>query len=471
MTPEGAMTDVRDVTTFGEALMRRWLLILLVAVVAPAIAFGATVRMTKVYEAQAQVYVDPQADPTALQASDGLLSRDYVQEVTSDAVLARSSSYLHGQQSAGWLATHVTAAPLTGSNVIGITARAGTATDAATIANAVSRAVVDQNASDAQGRMQATVQYLTSELAQVSAAITAAAGRPDAIATLRSEYDTTYTNLENARLAQSHAADALSVLQPAQAPARPVSPDPARDALIAMVAGLSVAVLAALLLERAGDRIHRPDALAAAAGTPLVLPMRRGPSNPHRIAYMQLRARFPELHVVMVVAVSEGRDADEAAADLGAAAASTGRNALVIQTGRKPPRRLPSVTGLTVWHVADQDDLRLVLHQGWGHELVVVAVPSPMRGAHAASIAGHVDATVLVASERLSRRAEAREAAAQLRLSGFALTAGLLLPHRRRRSRRGGDQVTPPPAGRAGAPTAVTTEAAPIPVTQNGDHR
>lgn len=443
MKPEGAVTDVREVTTFGEALLHRWLLILLVGVLVPAIAVVAASRMAPTYEAQAQVYVDPQADPTALQASDGLLSRDFVQEVTSDAVLARAGTYLHGQESSSWLAAHVSAATVTGTNVVAITAQAGTATGAATIANAVARAVVDQNSSDARGRMQATVQYLTTELGQIGSAITAAAGRPDLLAALHSEYDTTYTNLQNARLAQSHAADALSLLQPAQAPARPVSPDPVREALIALVAGISLAVLAALLLERAGDRLHRVDALAAVTATELTLPMRRDTSNPYRIGYMQLRARFPELHVVMVASVSAGRDADDAAIELAAAAASTGRNVLVVETGRQATRRLPAVANLTAWHVTGEDDLRAVLARGWGHDIVVVAVPSPVRTAHAASIAGHVDATVLVATARRSRRAEAREAASQLRLTGFAITAVMLLPRRRRRAGSGGAPVTP----------------------------
>lgn len=467
MTPEGAPTEVREVTTFGEALRHRWLLILLIAVLAPMIAVAAGSRVAATYQAQAQVYVDPQADPTALQQSDGLLSRDFVDEVTSDAVLARASTYLNGRESATWLAAHVSAAAVTGTNVVAVTAKAATAGAASEVANAMARAAIDQYAADAQGRLQATVQYLTTELGRISSAIVAAGSRSGVDAALQSEYDTTYTNLQNARLAQSHAADTLSLLQPAQPPQRPTSPDPLRTALIALVAATSVAVLLALVLERTGNRIHRADALAAACGTELIVPMGGDSSRSYRIGFMQLRARFPELHVVMVVAVSAGTEADEAATELGAAAAASGRNVLVVQTGRHSAKHLAGTPRLTVWQVEGDDDLRAVLARGWGHDLLVVAVPSPMRGAQAVSIAGHVDATVLVAVARRSRRDHAQEAATQLRMTGLPVTSGMLLPRRRRPGRYGGGTIGTPTVPTNGA-TAAAAQTAAVP---GGDHR
>lgn len=428
------MTDAA-VKTAVDAIRHYWQLIVGLTLVGIIGAVVLVVATPPTYEAQAVLYVDPGAQPAALQASDGLLSRYYVDQATSQRVLDRARLKL-GSNGSHVSDTTVRATALRGTNTIGVFAQAREPQLAADIANAVAEAVRDQNRDDAASRSQASIDYLNTELMKLSRAI-ATETREPVLSALNAQYLTTYTNLENTMLTRTREMGAISVIQPAQAPTRPISPSRTTYLLVGSLTGLIVGALAALLLARFDDRLRDIRELGAATGVPVVVPVRAASSagkgdsrnGGYDLAMAQLVARHPTARAIMIAAVSPHDSAAEVAAELGCAAERSGRRVLVVvpsQAGIGTSQSNGSCPRLATVAADSQADIERAIH-GDRYEICLLAVPPPTEGPAALGLARKVDATILVATRLKTRFSEVRREAEELNAAGGTLVAAIFL--------------------------------------------
>ncbi|HEV3235132.1 MAG TPA: Wzz/FepE/Etk N-terminal domain-containing protein [Candidatus Dormibacteraeota bacterium] len=442
--------------------------VLIAAILVLFLAGGAVlVRVTpKTYEAEAQLYVSPGADQ-ALQQADGLLSAYYVQQVTSQKVLQRSADTLGHGASPASLLPKIKVASLKGTTIISVKASDGSAADAAKLANVVATAVVDQNRADATGANQQSQQYLTNELNRLNAQIQqhqAAGASPEQQLSDHQQYDVIYQRLQDQNLQLAKKIDSITVLEQAIAPDRAVNPDLLRYLLVAGVAGLCIAVLVALLVERVDDRILDNDALAKAAGTSLVIAVPKssvslplGPQEPFSLAYAHLSARYPNGRRFLIVAASHRESAEEVAEALAVAAKRSGSEAAVLQgssmiqqqatyQGEQAPTHRPwrpgggfepepeaetpsrKQPGLHMLTIASQLAPAPQLDELAEDRITFVAVPAPFLSPLAVTMADNVDGAIIVAVSRSTRATDVIRSAELLRKVGVEPLAGILVP-------------------------------------------
>jgi capsular polysaccharide biosynthesis protein len=443
------------------AILHRKLLI--AAILAVFLGGGALlVKITPpTYEAEARLYVAPGASQ-ALQPADGLLSANYVQQATSQKVLQRAADSLDHGATVGSLLPKLTVAAVKATTIISIKATSGTPDGATQLANTVAQAVVDQNRSDANSQNQQTQQYLTGELNRLSGQITqhqAAGASPEQLLSDRQQYDLMYQRLQDQNLQLAQRIDAISVLEPATAPTRPVSPDLLRYLAVAAAAGVCVSVLVALLVERLDDRILDNDTLARAAGTSLVIAVPKssvalplGPQEPFSLAYAHLSVRYPNDRFFLVVAASHRESAEEVAEALAMAAKRTRSKEAVLQGGsliQKQATLQPEVAVHRPWwlggfepeveastleprlsmlSIAAQAETAPELDEPSEDRLTFVAVPAPFLSPLAVTMANNVDGAVIVAVSRSTRVADVVRTAELLRQVGVEPQAGILIP-------------------------------------------
>ena len=398
---------------------------------------GLIVLKPHTYEARALLFVDERHNSSqgfdlALQAAE-LMSHHYLEMATSREVLEAACT---GPDAASFppgttcdpasLAGQVRADTVRGTSLISITVSSRSPAAAAALANAVADALVAQDQQQVAALLGPTKAYLDSELARLSKAIDdeKSALRPGAtsptLVSLESEYAATYARRQDIALEEYRLGGSLSVVEIAQPPNKAADPDPIRYLLVGLVAGMAVALVAALALEYFDERLREPEDLARAAGTPLVVTVprstRRGPAvkgQPYSLAHAGLLAAQPGLRRVLVAASSRHDQAEVAAWGLAAAAEEGGQQATVGALGEEPSR-------------ADGAD-----------ELRVIAAPSPEVSSRALNLAGSTDLAILVATAGRTRFGEARRTAEMLRQAGSDVAVGILLPPRRRSDANG----------------------------------
>jgi capsular polysaccharide biosynthesis protein len=459
------------VKTVGDAVWHRKLLIgaIVAVVMAAGVALYSVTPPT--YEAQAQVYVDPGADQ-ALQQGEGLLIRDIAQQATSRRVLARAGLQLAGSLTPEQLAPRITAAVVQAPNLVVITASAGSPAGAAELANAVAVAVVGQHRANSAQRDLRSQTLLTGELARLAQVLTTdqSTGASTEQQNLdRQDYTNTYGRLQDLQLRQTRAADSVSVSQQALAPDRSVNPDLFRYLGVAGVAGVFVALLVAMLVERFDDRVFDSEAVANMSGAPLVVVT----TNSHRadpdelpaqytLAYAHIAARYPNARTIMVTASSHRESTDPVAAAFGDAAELAGDHAIVLQRQPSPDptpannsgkrRRWPLVSRLgkelaLMTEAAGPPETQTlqalaIASLEWAAAArpeppalrTFVAVPAPFLSPKAASLAHVVDVAIVVAVARATRMAEVVRTAECLRQVGVEPVAVVLVHKKSARS-------------------------------------
>jgi len=448
------------VKTVGDALRHR-LPILAGVIVACLVIGGVVVLLShRTYDAQATLVVDARwegaTDPdAALRASDSL-SQIFIAQASSPGLLQKVIQANGLRLSPQALAKRIVAGSIHGTSLISIKATSGSPDDAAAIANAIAKALVDQNTQEVKARFGATMAYLDGELSSLQSQITAveaekvantqaaAADHTARLTLLQNEYAATYSQRQNAALGQARGIATLSLGERAIPPTAPTSPDPLRYMLAALAAGLALGVLAALLVERFDDRLLSPDSLAAATGSPLVIqvpPAAAERTRAYDLIRATLRARYPDSHLVMLAAASARDHAETPAGELGAAAAHSGERVLVVRAdadrtgiphssagnGSAAPNG-SSVTTIALPATPDAATGLKALAGGTAqYDLAVLAVASPDRNPAFFSLAEPARVALLVATAGRTRLHDARRTAELLRQSGCDLAGSIIL--------------------------------------------
>jgi hypothetical protein len=107
---------------------------------------------------------------------------------------------------------------------------------------------------------------------------------------------------------------------------------------VGVVAGLCIALLTVVLVDRFDDRLFDPEALSMAAGTRLVVAVTPRDSSssssasaePYALARANLLAQHPHLTKVLVVAASSRDRVRTVAAGLGMAGVKAGQRVLLV---------------------------------------------------------------------------------------------------------------------------------------------
>jgi capsular polysaccharide biosynthesis protein len=208
----------------------------LIALVAIALTVGTVIVSLLVpprYEAQATLVLSGSAASGAAEDVGRRLAT--LQSLaTTQPVLQRAATNTPGF-TAQQLRDHVTAEASNAASIITITASAPAAPRAAAMANAVARGLIDQLTDVAVGDARQAASRLRDQLRRVSGA---------------AERSLLRQRLAGLAVTQADPPTELSLAAPAPVPARPVSPRPLRNGVIAVFAGVFVGVLLALLRQR-----------------------------------------------------------------------------------------------------------------------------------------------------------------------------------------------------------------------------
>jgi capsular polysaccharide biosynthesis protein len=360
------------------------------------------------------------------------------------------------------LARRIVVSVYKGTSMLTVAAKAPDPDQAAALANGVAHSIIEQNTIEvvrlfrpARDNLEKELTALSTTMAQELQALqkspngsAAFAAHQNTLTGLQTQYTATFTREQDIAQQQDRLSNLATLLQPAQPPASPEAPTPARYLLAALIAGLAVGVVAALLVERFGGRIQSAEGLARAAAIPvaLVAPRLNGhpaaaDHRPYALALASLLSRPPDARPVLVMAASVHDHSDAVAASLGAVAAQSGQRAVVIQADGHAADAdyvQPDVVGLTTVAASDNGvgAARAVaaVRKQYDFEsadtLVLVSVPSPDISPTAILLGQSTGRAVLTATAGVTRYRDARRTAELLQRSGIEVVVGIVLARR-----------------------------------------
>jgi capsular exopolysaccharide synthesis family protein len=263
--PSMSDEDTVDARSYLRVIWRwRWLVIGIVAV-ATLGTYLVSLAVTKQYAAQAQVQIHPLLIETSLFNDAGQLTEDPGQSLAVAARLAATPDV--ATRAAGKLRpppsdpgsltaqTEVSLDPDPG--FLTIRAEDPDPRRAAAVANAVASGLVEIRGERAKVRFDTTISQLEQQLA----------GVPPSDPGTRRDIAGQIERVRTLRDSQRYGAQ---VAESASVPATPVSPRPLRNAALAFVVSLLIAIGLAFLLDRFDRRIRDPEDLVAISGAPLL---------------------------------------------------------------------------------------------------------------------------------------------------------------------------------------------------------
>jgi capsular polysaccharide biosynthesis protein len=454
----------RPPLTLRDALAHKWLLILAVVAVF-VLGAGVLSMRPRTYAATAEIYLDTArtAPGFDLGVQTGeLLQHDFIVLATSRSVLRAvcgspgmtcSPAELTSPETT--LARRVSAGVYKGTSTLTVTAKGPTPTEAADLANAVAQAMIDQDRAEVDRLFKPIRDDLQKQLTDLAAAMdneqqllqqsppasSAAAGHQAKLGRLQTQYSQTFTRLQDVTEQKNRASNVATIAQSAAPPLLPAAPSPRRYLLAALLAGLCVGVLAALLVERWDDRIFNAESLARATNSPVTLVTPRdgrhqgSPDGAYSLALASLLTGPSDARTFLVAGASPRDHSSAVAASLGAVAAHAGQRVVVIESdGQAVPRSdVAGMTTITAPHdggpgiTAALTEIRKQHNIASPGTVVLVAVPSPDTSPSALLIGRTAKRAVVTATAGRTRFGDARRTADLLRHAGVEVVAGILL--------------------------------------------
>jgi polysaccharide biosynthesis transport protein len=365
-TPTSTL-DIRAI--FGVLWRRKWSILLIVALTTGSALFFSY-RRTPIYSSTAEVQVTP------LTASQILTTNPYwtlanmdneIHVVQSAAVSGLANKAMGADAGSGTLSVQVPAntqiLQIGYSDADPQTARDG----AQAFANAylTYRTKVALNAyTRARQGIQTQIDALKADLERAQAALAAAPAGSSDETVAANEVDQISSQIAglNTQVASLTAPDITpgTLIQPADVPALPSSPNHRQDAALGFVAGLVLGIGFAFLRERMDDRIHGRAELEAAVGAPVlaVVPKVKGwrkrdqtrlvtttaSGSPAAEAYRNLRtnlqfiSRDGSMRVISVTSPQAGEGKTTTVANLAATLARTGKRVVALSADLRKPR-------------------------------------------------------------------------------------------------------------------------------------
>jgi capsular exopolysaccharide synthesis family protein len=335
-----------------------WVFVITVACVATSLAYS--LQAHKQYAATAQLLVQASTDVTM----PGTKQQSVTQTDVETALLLVTSGPVRvavSQQIGG--APDVSVTEIGQTNVIAVTATSGSPTQAARIANAYASAYVSNLQHVASHTLATAEGELRSQIGSLETQVAALHGytkdSPASDALLNQEA------VLKEQLAQLQVGGAVQIggaelVTPAQAPSVSSSPRPTRNALVALAAGLVLALGAAFLCDSLDDRLSPKDAAEHAGGIPVMglIPMVTSwrkrerplvvsvaqPTSPAAEAYRSLRTSIQfsrqerQLRSLVVTSPTAAEGKTATLANLGVILAQAGERVVLVSCDLRRPR-------------------------------------------------------------------------------------------------------------------------------------
>ena len=272
-----------DIRKYLNVLRRRRLLVAAVALGAGLVALLVSLTRTPIYEAKADVLVQPRATESVFQDNQ---TRSALNTLETEIEVISSDPVRRGVEARlGWIPS-VSASRVGETDVMRLAGRSTSARRAAQIANAYAESYVQFRKEEAVSDLEAAGRGLREKINSLQTEIDGIERRiAGAGATERSSLEANlrprHSNLleQQGQLAQK--LDQLEVdaalksggariVKAANTPGSPAEPKPIREALAASLAGLIIGAVLAFVRENLDDSVRTKDELAAASGLPVL---------------------------------------------------------------------------------------------------------------------------------------------------------------------------------------------------------
>ncbi len=372
--PSSSLLGFRD---YLRVLSRRRTTVIFAVLVVAVIALTSALVQTPKYASTASILIKPSNSSNVLNPNAAAIAGDPTRELQTEIQVINSQPVKTAVQSQLGSTPKVVVVAHGQANVIDITAHSTDPPSAAAIANTFAgsfikyRQTQDLNAAlAAESQLQVRIDDLQRQMDRLNVQIKAA--DPKSLAQVNATLGPQVDNLLQQQgtfkqqLSQIQVQAALGsggaeLESPATIPDSPVSPRPARDLILAILAGLMLGVGAAFALEYFDDSIKsREDLDRAVAGTPNVglIPHVPGwkdrtepvvvtltdPTSPAAEAYRSLRTSIQfaaldrPLRTILVTSPSAGEGKSTLLSNLGVALAQVGQRVIITCCDLRRPR-------------------------------------------------------------------------------------------------------------------------------------
>ncbi len=346
--------------SYAQLVRKRkwWVIGLAVAGLAASLAISFT--ESKQYAASAQVLVQPSSQASALGSAEQPVTTTDVQTMLQ---LVTSAPVTSAVQKKLGHAPSVTAAEVAQTNVISITAIAGTPIQAATTANTYAKAFVNYQQAVAISSLTQAEAQLRGQIRSISKQLKQLRGTPGT-----SQEQTALVNqqavlneqLTQMQVSSSGETSGLTLVTPAEPPTSPSSPKPTEDGALGLAAGLILGLAAAFLRESLDDAVATKETAEEFGGAtvlaavpmvtswkkrdrPLVVSLAR-PMAPAAEAYRSLRTSLQfarqerDLHTILVTSPAAAEGKTSTLSNLGAMFAQAGQRVVLVSCDLRKPR-------------------------------------------------------------------------------------------------------------------------------------
>jgi polysaccharide biosynthesis transport protein len=373
MSP-GTELNPTDLREYIRVLRVRKYQIATIALVLVALTMLLTLRQTPIYEGTAKVLVKPVLSATTSVSIQQQPNLDTERElVLSQAVAQRVQRDAHPGIPIDKLLERVRVQVVTDTEVMEVKYRDRDPATAARLANAFASAYVDFRTEQAIDQFQAAasaVQKRISGIEESGAALAKkieASTNPSDRGALQAQRDTLVAQLgvlqqrlldlqSNASIAQGSA----EVVQRAEVPKSPVSPNKIRNAILALFAGVGLGIGLAFLRERLDDRIKTRQEVERRLGAPVLAAVPRAASwkrsgHPHLIMLTEPKSPVSEayrtlgtnvqylasqhpLKVIMITSSLGGDGKSTTSSNLAVVLAHAGKRVILVSADLRRPR-------------------------------------------------------------------------------------------------------------------------------------
>src|SRR3954464_8582801 len=335
-----------------RVLRRRIGVVLICALLVPAAALAFSLSQEKQYSASASLlFRDPQLDQKFSGSTVFAPSSDPAREAATNAklaslgvVAARTSKALGGKLPPGEIIGKIAVAPAGQSDVVTITATDHDPAFAAKLANTFAQQFIVFRRDADRSKIAAAQQLVTDQLKRLSSSESAG---PQGTALRRGN--------EQLQILAALQTGNAELVQPADTPGSPSSPQTKRNVIFAALFGIIMGCGLAVLLERLDRRLKDPKQVSDVYGRSVIgaVPESREiaraeqsfeelPTNeaePMRMLRANLRYFNVEreVHSVHVTSAAPGEGKSTVAKHLASAAASTGERVLLLEADLRRP--------------------------------------------------------------------------------------------------------------------------------------
>jgi capsular exopolysaccharide synthesis family protein len=346
--------------SYAQLVRRRKSWVIALALLGLAISLAISFAEPKQYAASAQVLVQPSSQASALGASQQPVTPTDVQTMLQ---LVTSAPVTEAVQRTLGSAPSVSAAEVAQTNVIAITAIAGSPGRAAATANAYAKAFVSyqqavalSSLTQAEGQLRSQIKSINKQIKQLRGT----SGTVSEQSALINQQAVLSEQLTQMQVNSSGETSGLVLVTPAQAPASPSSPKPTEDGLLGLAAGLILGLAAAFLRESLDDAVASKETAEEFGGAtvlaavpmvnswkkrdrPLVVSLAR-PMSPAAEAYRSLRTSLQfarqerDLRTIVVTSPAAAEGKTSTLSNLGAMFAQAGQRVVLVSCDLRKPR-------------------------------------------------------------------------------------------------------------------------------------